>query len=685
MNPPDPTKPGSLLDSPKKAAKAAAADLAGKAVAGTANKAGSVDPKSRFVAESVQKITELATEKREEGETVGDRLERTVGELGESAARVAITEGAAVAVGSVTGGVGGQVTRQVLSTKVGQKAVAAAAKPVGKTAEATFSGLRKGWKVIAAAAAVVFALFVMGALLILSWMAGVSGDANVTAEANNQRASEQVSTVQPDGLLAGGKFRGNLAGVTFSAYDTLIMQWVDSLDFEVENIEIELRPGGDLWLSATRVDNQEQVKTGPWFYQTRLRECHPAVVIAAAYPNDVQPSEGLIPEKCWVDAPPVGGMTIERPTVMQWIRAATSGKGAEWKPPLYDAAHCAEVTEKPEACASWFETDLRPAGYQQPPARGEHESARWLATLPTVELIDALAGELPPTTTTTTAAVQTPDDEEGINLEHLEANSKVGDVGQAPIVEDGLLFEFEVLASVGGETLARDMYTAWVVWHNPLVHVPHHQPHPATLPDFGCAGTYIPGHNWGAGYDTVESPMWTTYADGAALNPTDRGSAWVAHYKSMGSGMSKWAEGDVLGGCVARPMLALLGYIAARKPISVSPLRSGHTPWVGSGNTESYHHRGLAADIHLVGGEPVHYPNPEPYWLWRFLVHMKHENNAFTINEIGSPWDLPDPVDGDGIWVDAAHTGHIHLGVCGTRYGYIDHVTGEGRNEKNSC
>ena len=676
--------------------------------------AGASDPKVEFAKKAVQAIKDTkSADGSAAGEKAGDRIARTAGALGEQAAKVAINEGLSKGANAIAPGTG-VVVRAALQSKPGKILVDKTSKVTGKVVEKS----ARWWKwlilILLGGILVLVVAFMFILMALANLMAGGSRDAEVL----DARFLQQTRAVAPPAELAGSSFSGgtasasggstpsispaasvtsiNVSGVasgsssvlgaiSSAAHTALVEAWVEHLlegegvvEVEVTDFEIVWSADGGIRLKATvtteeddgegnLVRTEEEVVSEYWYYQTHEQECHPAALAGAFH--SAASSVNIDGEKCWklneIRSPP-GGVTTKN-----WIKSALGGRGQSWEPLLYDYTQCVAVTGVEEVCADIFDNLVVGESTEGP-------TAAYIEALPTVKevLDEATSRRLSPEQSSLLAMSdkQNLEEQDAEDMEDalyiLGAESAMGDFGQVPITEDGLKYEYEVLTSEGTEQLTWDIFTAWLAWHDPLVHVPHHWPPPGQS-DLDCssgAGGVTP---FGLDYNSAVSPIWAGYAAGAGVYPnmssTSRGTMWVEHYQSMGSSLSAWARGDVLGGCITRPMLALLGHIAARKPINVAPLRSGHAANVANTNRESLHHRGRAADIQVVGGQGIRYSNTEGYWLWRFLVELKDQGHM-TIEEIGSPWDLPNPINGDGVFVDDDHQGHIHVGVCGTRY-----------------
>lgn len=125
--------------------------------------------------------------------------------------------------------------------------------------------------------------------------------------------------------------------------------------------------------------------------------------------------------------------------------------------------------------------------------------------------------------------------------------------------------------------------------------------------------------------------------------------------------LSDAAKGDVAAGAVDPRITALLRALAARHPIAVSVLRSGHSRCVGGGDDPgchvSEHWYGRGADVWMVGGRPVNASNEAARDLVEALLGL---SGRLRPDEVGSPFPQFDAVPG---WFsDSAHADHLHLG-----------------------
>lgn len=99
----------------------------------------------------------------------------------------------------------------------------------------------------------------------------------------------------------------------------------------------------------------------------------------------------------------------------------------------------------------------------------------------------------------------------------------------------------------------------------------------------------------------------------------------------------------------------LLTRVAHKTAIRVSCLHTGHSRFVKGTRRVSNHTVWRAADIDMVGGQPVSRHNAAAHRLTEAIG-----NGAFGVqpSEVGSPWSF-----GRRPWfTDAGHQGHLHVG-----------------------
>lgn len=129
--------------------------------------------------------------------------------------------------------------------------------------------------------------------------------------------------------------------------------------------------------------------------------------------------------------------------------------------------------------------------------------------------------------------------------------------------------------------------------------------------------------------------------------------------------LSPGAAGDVRRGIVDGRVLALLLVAATEHRLSaVGPLASGHSDCVGGGDRRSRpdcslsnHVFGRAVDVGVVDGERVSARNRPARALLERVLTL---SGPVRPDEVGVPWPQYDPLP--GVFSDAHHTGHLHLG-----------------------
>lgn len=128
--------------------------------------------------------------------------------------------------------------------------------------------------------------------------------------------------------------------------------------------------------------------------------------------------------------------------------------------------------------------------------------------------------------------------------------------------------------------------------------------------------------------------------------------------------LSPSARADLASGRIDRRLVSVLALAAARFEVAVGVIRTGHDQCVGGGSRAerprcrvSHHWHGRGVDLVAVGGRAVGVGNAEA----RALVEMLRRLPAdLRPDEIGVPWAALDPLP--GVFSDAAHRSHLHLG-----------------------
>jgi hypothetical protein len=122
------------------------------------------------------------------------------------------------------------------------------------------------------------------------------------------------------------------------------------------------------------------------------------------------------------------------------------------------------------------------------------------------------------------------------------------------------------------------------------------------------------------------------------------------------------ARGDLEAGRVDPRLSAVLLEAAARAPIAVTVLQTGHSYLTVNG-TPSNHAFGRGADIGAVGGARVDRGNAAARELALALGALPAQLRP---TEIGTPWEVDDPA----YFTDGDHRDHLHIG--------FDHALGDG-------
>lgn len=117
---------------------------------------------------------------------------------------------------------------------------------------------------------------------------------------------------------------------------------------------------------------------------------------------------------------------------------------------------------------------------------------------------------------------------------------------------------------------------------------------------------------------------------------------------------------DIVSGVADPAVMDVIEFSAVRYPIAVSSIKTGHpyanSPTLGMLGMPGYpnsHYYGWAVDIADVNGAPVSPYNSSA----RDLARQLHNDRAFAVQELGSPWDF-----GAYSFTNADHKNHIHVG-----------------------
>lgn len=118
------------------------------------------------------------------------------------------------------------------------------------------------------------------------------------------------------------------------------------------------------------------------------------------------------------------------------------------------------------------------------------------------------------------------------------------------------------------------------------------------------------------------------------------------------------ARWDIYRGAISPVLLQLMARIAARVPIAVTVLETGHPYDVFGTSHASLHSSGRAVDINMLNGVHVvreRTAGSPAYELVRWLLAQPQ------VSQVGSPWDLDGPSGRS--FTNAVHLDHIHVSV----------------------
>jgi hypothetical protein len=120
--------------------------------------------------------------------------------------------------------------------------------------------------------------------------------------------------------------------------------------------------------------------------------------------------------------------------------------------------------------------------------------------------------------------------------------------------------------------------------------------------------------------------------------------------------MTELARNDVAAGVIDPRVLEVLEILSRRFQISVSVLKSGHSPYVAGTTSLSNHYFGRAVDIYAVNGVNVSPLNLHAHQLSLVLNELPQQLRP---SEVGSPfYDIVYP----GAFADGDHQAHLHVG-----------------------
>ncbi|MGI8983161.1 MAG: lytic transglycosylase domain-containing protein [Acidimicrobiales bacterium] len=171
----------------------------------------------------------------------------------------------------------------------------------------------------------------------------------------------------------------------------------------------------------------------------------------------------------------------------------------------------------------------------------------------------------------------------------------------------------------------------------------------------------IATYNRSAAY--VEDVLTTAagYRSAGSVTGTGDVNAVLGH---PGLTITANARTDLESGLVDPRVVAMLFLIADRVPVGVGVIQTGHSQCVGGGSradrpgcSVSEHWSYRAVDLVAVGGEPVSPTNVVARELVELLAGLVQ---PLRPDEIGQPW--ADLAALPGVFSDASHQGHLHLG-----------------------
>jgi hypothetical protein len=149
-----------------------------------------------------------------------------------------------------------------------------------------------------------------------------------------------------------------------------------------------------------------------------------------------------------------------------------------------------------------------------------------------------------------------------------------------------------------------------------------------------------------ASYGVAQAPS------GVAVAHTSSGSI----LNSPNIALTELARQDIETGVIDQRVLQVLEILSRRYQISVSVLKSGHSPYVSGTSSFSNHYFGRAVDIYAVNGLNVSPLNLHSRQLSLLLDQLPGQLRP---SEVGSPfYDIVYP----GAFSDGDHRDHVHIG-----------------------
>ena len=174
----------------------------------------------------------------------------------------------------------------------------------------------------------------------------------------------------------------------------------------------------------------------------------------------------------------------------------------------------------------------------------------------------------------------------------------------------------------------------------------------------------------GAGdLERVRDAIWAyNHADWYVTKVLEQAAAYEAA-PPLGSGnalalvdhpnlsLTPGARQDLLDGVIDQRVVDFLAWAVERHTISVSVLKTGHSKFVAGSDRISNHWYGRGLDIYAVDGERVSASSTASRALATEAIALPPPGRP---TEIGLPW--PDLRGQPGVFSDASHQGHLHIG-----------------------
>jgi len=176
-------------------------------------------------------------------------------------------------------------------------------------------------------------------------------------------------------------------------------------------------------------------------------------------------------------------------------------------------------------------------------------------------------------------------------------------------------------------------------------------------------------YNRSAAYGAEVLAVAARYATPVPLGVQTPSLASVLAHPNLS--LSGAARADLQSGLVDPRVVAVLGAMASHFRVGVGVIKTGHYQCVGGGDqrsrpdcavSEHWYYRGV--DLSTVNGRPVSTANAEARALAELLARLP---SPLRPDELGVPWAGMDPLP--GIFSDADHQGHLHLGYRQTAGG----------------